>query len=154
MYTHLARSRHCVMIFIWSDPNRYAIRTSISEIARYSATFATPLLTLTCCKPILMRDLTTFSCHGRSVARLGRPKLINFDHSVRIRGPRRRRNQEAHTRASVSGLCCSSLDCTSWLSKLMARTTKPSTSSKWINAPPICKLKPNSHKPRPTSCFC
>ena len=30
-----------------------------------------------------------FSCHGQSVARLGRPKLINFDHSVTIRGPKR-----------------------------------------------------------------
>jgi len=30
--------------------------------------------------------------------------------------------------------------------KLMARTTSPTTRSKWMRAPPTCKLKPNSHK--------
>jgi len=32
------------------------------------------------------------------------------------------------------------------LSKLMTRTTNPTTSSKWIRLPPTCKLKPRSHK--------
>jgi len=32
------------------------------------------------------------------------------------------------------------------LSKLMTRTTNPTTSSKWIRLPPICKPKPRSHK--------
>jgi hypothetical protein len=31
------------------------------------------------------------------------------------------------------------------LSKLMTRTTNPTTSSKWIRLPPTCKLKPRSH---------
>src|ERR1017187_2638371 len=33
----------------------------------------------------------------------------------------------------------------------MTRTTNPTTSSKWIRAPPICKLKPNSHKTSKTT---
>jgi len=32
------------------------------------------------------------------------------------------------------------------LNKLMTRITSPTTRSKWIRAPPMCKLKPNSHK--------
>ena len=32
------------------------------------------------------------------------------------------------------------------LNKLMTRTTSPTTRSKWMSAPPTCKLKPNSHK--------
>ncbi len=31
------RSQHCEKIFIWSAPNRYAIRTSIAEIAQFVA---------------------------------------------------------------------------------------------------------------------
>jgi hypothetical protein len=34
---HLARSQPCEMIFIWSAPNRYAIRTSIAELAPFVA---------------------------------------------------------------------------------------------------------------------
>jgi hypothetical protein len=37
------------------------------------------------------------------------------------------------------------------LSKLMTRTTNPTTSSKWIRPPPTCKLKPRSHKIRRTT---
>jgi hypothetical protein len=37
------------------------------------------------------------------------------------------------------------------LSRLMTRTTKPTTRSKWISAPPICRLKPRSHKIRRTA---
>ena len=33
----------------------------------------------------------------------------------------------------------------------MTRTTNPTTSSKWIRAPPICKLKPSSHKTSKTT---
>src|SRR5581483_6972022 len=37
------------------------------------------------------------------------------------------------------------------LSKLMIRSTNPTTSSKWIRPPPTCKLKPRSHKIRRTT---
>ena len=37
------------------------------------------------------------------------------------------------------------------LSRLMTRTTNPTTRSKWINAPPMCRLKPRSHKIRRTT---
>jgi hypothetical protein len=37
------------------------------------------------------------------------------------------------------------------LNKLMAKTTNPTTSSKWIKPPPTCKLKPRSHKIRSTT---
>jgi hypothetical protein len=37
------------------------------------------------------------------------------------------------------------------LTRLMTRTTKPTTRSKWISAPPICRLKPRSHKIRRTA---
>jgi hypothetical protein len=36
-------------------------------------------------------------------------------------------------------------------SKLITRTTNPTTSSKWIKPPPTCKLKPRSHKIRRTT---
>jgi hypothetical protein len=48
-------------------------------------------------------------CHGQSVAEQAPSNLSNFGHSVTIRGPPRSGDQEAHTRASVSGLCCPSL---------------------------------------------
>jgi hypothetical protein len=37
------------------------------------------------------------------------------------------------------------------LNKLMTRTTSPTTRSKWMRAPPMCKLKPNSHKTSKTT---
>jgi hypothetical protein len=37
------------------------------------------------------------------------------------------------------------------LNRLMTRTTKPTTRSKWIKPPPICRLKPRSHKIRRTT---
>jgi len=36
------------------------------------------------------------------------------------------------------------------LSRLMTKTTSPTTRSKWIRPPPICKLKPRSHRIRRT----
>jgi hypothetical protein len=43
VYTHFACSRRCETILIWSAPNRYAIHTSVAEIARICGpTFATP----------------------------------------------------------------------------------------------------------------
>ena len=37
------------------------------------------------------------------------------------------------------------------LSKLMTRTTNPTTSNKWTRLPPTCRLKPRSHKIRRTT---
>ena len=37
------------------------------------------------------------------------------------------------------------------LSRLMIRTTNPTTNSKWIRPPPTCKLKPRTHKIRRTT---
>ena len=37
------------------------------------------------------------------------------------------------------------------LSRLMTRTTNPTIRSKWIRPPPICRLKPRSHKIRRTA---
>jgi hypothetical protein len=37
------------------------------------------------------------------------------------------------------------------LSRLMTKTTNPTIRSKWIRPPPICRLKPRSHKIRRTA---
>ena len=37
------------------------------------------------------------------------------------------------------------------LNKFMTSTTNPTTRSKWIRPPPICRLKPRSHKIRRTT---
>jgi len=106
-------------------------------------------------------EVTTAAHDSRAVGTALHQSHRTIDPQCLKKSPPRRggiyaltKNVPSPFHAEPTQLCCSSLDCTSSLSKLMARTTKPSTSSNWINAPPICKLKPNSHKPRPTSCFC